>query len=574
MASEKLTQLSLVTTLSDNSLLYSAAFIGTSTTAESVGITFLDFATSIHGSNNAITALTGDVTATGPGSVAATLSNTGVAAATYGDATHVGQFVVNAKGRITSASNVAITAGTVSSVALTMPTGFSVAGSPVTSSGTLAVTTSLSGIPKVSAGAFTNASAGTDYVAPGAVTTSGLTQATACLLGRTTASTGAIEEISVGSGLTLSAGSLSASGGGGGMSIGGTVTSGTAGSVLFVDTGPVLAQDNSNFFWDNTNKRLGIGTSSPRFTVDIRSDKSGIFGDLGASPGFSDIQWFIESTRNAGIARLGLFSSDGAGNGNAGALIESGQDGSTTTSYLSFKTRTGVSTIPEAGRFDSNSNFGVGTSTPSGRINIKGSSDSNAFLRVDGATSTVISTIGANETTGYGYGGTSSNHAFRFLINASEVARFDTSGNLLIGTTTTAGRLHVVGNYQWNQFDLGASPATFAATLYVQSQSSGQVGRISIGSASGGSALIEGGPEADENHSYLAFRPRTGVGATAEAYRIGSNLQLKTVAGNETTGGGSAALGANSPAVTNTAPYTWWKVTTSDGSQGYIPVWK
>src|SRR6185503_7686814 len=60
-------------------------------------------------------------------------------------------------------------------------------------------------------------SSGTDRtiegVAAGAITSSGLTQATARLLGRTTASTGAVEEITVGSGLTLAAGSLSASGG-------------------------------------------------------------------------------------------------------------------------------------------------------------------------------------------------------------------------------------------------------------------------------------------------------------------------------------------------------------------------
>jgi len=43
-----------------------------------------------------------------------------------------------------------------------------------------------------------------------------LVMATDKLLGRTTAGTGAAEEISVGSGLTLSAGTLSASGGGGG----------------------------------------------------------------------------------------------------------------------------------------------------------------------------------------------------------------------------------------------------------------------------------------------------------------------------------------------------------------------
>lgn len=56
--------------------------------------------------------------------------------------------------------------GSVTSVGLTMPTGFSVAGSPITTTGTLAVTTALSGILKGSAGAITTAAAGTDYLAP------------------------------------------------------------------------------------------------------------------------------------------------------------------------------------------------------------------------------------------------------------------------------------------------------------------------------------------------------------------------------------------------------------------------
>jgi hypothetical protein len=41
-----------------------------------------------------------------------------------------------------------------------------------------------------------------------------------------------------------------------------------------------------------------------------------------------------------------------------------------------------------------------------------------------------------------------------------------------------------------------------------------------------------------------------------------------------TSGAGSAALGANCPAVTASAPYAWTKVTTMDGSTGYVPVWK
>lgn len=44
--------------------------------------------------------------------------------------------------------------------------------------------------------------------------------------------------------------------------------------------------------------------------------------------------------------------------------------------------------------------------------------------------------------------------------------------------------------------------------------------------------------------------------------------------GTNTTGAGSALLGANSPAVTNTAPYTWIRATSSDGSTVYIPAWK
>jgi hypothetical protein len=59
-------------------------------------------------------------------------------------------------------------------------------------------------------------SSGTDRtiegVPAGAVTSSGLTMNTARLLGRTTASSGAIEEITVGSGLSLSAGALTATG--------------------------------------------------------------------------------------------------------------------------------------------------------------------------------------------------------------------------------------------------------------------------------------------------------------------------------------------------------------------------
>lgn len=52
----------------------------------------------------------------------------------------------------------------------------------------------------------------------------------------------------------------------------------TAGSVMFSD-GTAFAQDNANLFWDDTNNRLGIHTSSPTSTLDVVGDTS-ILGSL------------------------------------------------------------------------------------------------------------------------------------------------------------------------------------------------------------------------------------------------------------------------------------------------------
>lgn len=51
-----------------------------------------------------------------------------------------------------------------------------------------------------------------------------------------------------------------------GASIGGVITGGTTGSVLFVNPTAVLAQDNTKFFWDDTNFALGLGTTANAIT--------------------------------------------------------------------------------------------------------------------------------------------------------------------------------------------------------------------------------------------------------------------------------------------------------------------
>ena len=71
--------------------------------------------------------------------ISATLAASGVAAGTYGDSTHVAQFTVDTTGRVTYAANIALTYGTVTSVGLSAPADLTVTGSPVTTSGTLAL---------------------------------------------------------------------------------------------------------------------------------------------------------------------------------------------------------------------------------------------------------------------------------------------------------------------------------------------------------------------------------------------------------------------------------------------------
>jgi hypothetical protein len=56
-----------------------------------------------------------------------------------------------------------------------------------------------------------------------------------------------------------------------------TLPSLTSGSVLF-SNGTTIAQKNSNFFWDNTNNRLGLGTTSPANAFDVVRGTAGTMG--------------------------------------------------------------------------------------------------------------------------------------------------------------------------------------------------------------------------------------------------------------------------------------------------------
>ena len=102
------------------------------------------------------------------------------------------------------------------------------------------------------------------------------------------------------------------------LSRGGTGASSlTAGSILF-SNGTSISQNNSNLFWDNTNNRLGIGTSSPASTLSVNGNTS-ISGNLNVTGNITTTN-LVPYTGAVNDVDLGTFdlkarflSSDGGG---------------------------------------------------------------------------------------------------------------------------------------------------------------------------------------------------------------------------------------------------------------------
>lgn len=150
------------------------------------------------------------------------------------------------KKRLTASS------GTVTSVGLAMPGIFSVSGSPVTTSGTLTATLNTQAANQVFAGPTTGAAAAPAFRALVAADIPSL--ATSYIQNQNAGTQTANYAIS------------------GNGSVGGSLMlpSLTAGSVLFMSGTPAtVSQSNADFFWDNTNKRLGIGVTAPNNKLEI-----------------------------------------------------------------------------------------------------------------------------------------------------------------------------------------------------------------------------------------------------------------------------------------------------------------
>tara|TARA_R100000030_G_scaffold2781_1_gene2181 strand:- start:11 stop:2902 length:2892 start_codon:yes stop_codon:yes gene_type:complete len=210
-----------------------------------------------------------------------------------------------------------------------------------------------------------------------------------------------------------------------------TVNGEGAGKLIFANSGNRVAIDGSG--------NVGIGTMSPGERLHIAASSPALL---------------IEATdTSTGESKLQLGKT---GNTNVGEIKYSHSNNS-----LSFRVNDG-----EKARIDSSGNVGIGTTSPDTEVHVIGS------LKLESTSGT------GNAWTHYknadqhylvGVRGSSSDAlAFYDLTADVERMRIDTSGNLLVGTTTAAGNMTVnMGtdkniSFNGNQGEVGDVPALVA----------------------------------------------------------------------------------------------------------------
>ncbi len=271
------------------------------------------------------------------------------------------------------------------------------------------------------------------------------------------------------------------------------------GSVLFTNASGTISQNNTNLFWDDTNRRLGIGTSTPQVnlhifgatpsigimdstvggsgyrlrngvlginTFDVYDNTSstsrlviGASGAVGIATTTPGVMFGESLTINGAVYAVGNLYGAGqviqvVGNNSEITALDSGSiiqqvrlgnaNGVSKIKYyggdFQFSDDNGTTTLVIA---DSSGNIGIATTTPSQKLTVSGnelllSNGALFFNNGVNANAVHIWNVGASGNALSIGSGTTANLASSKLY-------IDTNGNLAIASTTAAAKLDVHG---------------------------------------------------------------------------------------------------------------------------------
>jgi len=291
-----------------------------------------------------------------------------------------------------------------------------------------------------------------------------------------------------------------------GLTVGTTpIASGTIGRVLFQGTGNVL-QQSSSLFWDGTNNRLGIGTETPSYNLDVVS---------ASSPNFR--------IARTGATEIRIGASTLAGGGIIGTYSAS------TLNFLTNGT--------ESFRIFTTQNIGINTTTDAGfRLDVNGTARVATNLFFDRSYATTFYGFNGNSRV---YIGAPATNVLALYTDDAERMRISPTGNVGIGTTTPLVSLDIRTSNNSTITPLSSVPND-STTLLVGN--TGTNGILALGQNNTGQAWLQG-------------RSRLGNGTSQPILLnpLGGNILIGTTtdAGYKLDVNGTARVQGNSFEVTN-----------------------
>jgi hypothetical protein len=376
-----------------------------------------------------------------------------------------------------------------------------------------------------------------------------------------------------------------------GLTVGTTpIASGTIGRVLFEGTGNVL-QQSSSLFWDGTNNRLGIGTSSPTAPLEISTAglTTALYINTGVDGGFtSHNNGTLANLRNTQIRLVNGTTFFGA-NDRSYQLVNIGKSATASDFFIQYWDG---SNYNERLRLFSTGNLGINTTTDAGfKLDVNGTARVQDLLDVAGTNGRLIfrspelSTrlngvhwTNSTDTLSYGYlalsGATGEMRMFArtsyfptFYSSNAERMRIATTGNILINTTTDAGfKLDVNGTARVvNQLTVQGMTIGLGGGAVVSNTVIGNVALNSNTSGQNNTAIGESALFSNTTGTANVAVGRRALFASNSAQNVAlgnDSLRFNTAANNtavgyfslynNTTGASNTSIGHNSGNTTTT----------------------